>query len=114
MEHGHLQPSLDARCSGNTVFHQGDSSTDSCCAASAQLLEASETIGLCLENNWGRQGLVRQLNPVVPAGPCPGVDLWWLSPVDVELIPFFEPSVETHRGNQLGTIEQKLLLHQKR
>lgn len=34
-----------------------------------QLPEASETIEKCLENNWGRLGLVHQLNPVVQTGP---------------------------------------------
>lgn len=34
-----------------------------------QLLEASETIEECLENNWERPGFVHQLNPVVQTGP---------------------------------------------
>lgn len=37
--------------------------------AAYQLLEASETIEECFENNWERPGLVHQLNPVVQTGP---------------------------------------------
>lgn len=84
LERDHLQPSLDVKYSGNTDFQQGGSSADSCCVALAQLSEASETIELCLENNWGRLGLVHQLNPVVQTGLCPAAGLWLLNQVDVE------------------------------